>query len=325
MASTLEMLIRAKYISQGAGTLESELRTIKRTLTELGKTDLTVNIDKFLPSSGDLSRLQGELAGVVSRLGELREAQGAAFGQGGAGGRLAGSVIEKEVKDLEQYRKTLENVINTVTQKGFNISDYLKSNPNMVLSGQDAVTIQARLKAVRAEIELLKNTVAKADLTGSADKGMLQARLKEAQAAERELRQISSNLDSIKPPAADQFIISDDAVAKVRSRVKEMEAEAKRLRDAAAIAFSQGSSGDSAGQEFLKQASNVESLKRSLEKTVPAIEKTGFSIQNLLTNPLTRLGFGIFALQSSMRTFTELVRGMFDTLLEGAKIGRAHV
>ena len=102
MATTLEMVIRTKYLTTGAGTLEAELKNIKRVMSDLRKSDMTVDISRFLPTPGDLKGVENALAAVNKRLVETKEAQAAAFGQGQKG---AGIAIQDQIRDLENYKK----------------------------------------------------------------------------------------------------------------------------------------------------------------------------------------------------------------------------
>lgn len=381
MATTLEMLIRAKYVSQGASTLESDLKNIQKAISELRKSSLNVDIDKFLPKPESIAGVERELAAVTERLNQYKQAALAAFGQGESG-RGAGMAIEDTITRLEKYRNTLQKVIDSTKQKGFNAADYILSSSDvtaieaniarvktqldslrqsmakatlgddkeaassfkqqikeleayrkiwedtlkvtrsgkqvspadMILSNQDVQNIKARAAQLRQELEGLRNALAKTTTSGGDTSG-IKRNIQEVQAALNDLKSVVQGQKDgfrIHP----DLLMSDSDVATVRNRIKAIEAEMENYKRAAAAMAAQNK--DGLAKEAMNTVASLESQKKMLESTIPVMEKTGITIESMLTNKLTRLGFGIFALQSSLRTFTELAKGLFSALLEGA-------
>jgi DNA repair exonuclease SbcCD ATPase subunit len=378
MASTLEMLIRAKYVSSGAKTLESDLKSIQKAVSDLRASTLTVDINKFLPEPGSIAGVERELAAVTERLGQMREAQLAAFGQGESG-RGAGVAIEETIQQLEKYQKILQGVVNTSKQVDFSASDYtidtstLEANitrvkgeletlrqamskamviddkdageafkkqikqlevyrktwedtlksmrvkqgvspADMILSEQDTANIKARATRVRLEMDGLRNAIAKLTTSGQDTTG-----------AKTRLRELTTELGTLRAAVKDwdgvdldpsKHIFREEDVGAVKRRIKALEEDILEYKKAAASLAATGN--DEMAQSFTNAAKGIEKKKRALEETLPVIKKTGDGIDELLTNRLTRLGFGIFALTQSFRTIGGVISGFFDALLEGS-------
>lgn len=306
MATTLEMVIRAKYLSSGAGTLESELKNIKKALSEFKKSDMSIDVGKLLPQPGDFKAIESAIAGVTERLTQLRSAQSAAFGQGQEG---TGSAIQQHIRDLESYKKLLETVATGTGGKTIGITDY-------IVDDGDVARFKSRSAEIKTELQKIKEAIAKATMSG--DTTATSVFGNKAKALQQELAQLKAAIpkeDELKFNP-ENFLMSAGDISSVQSRIKGLEGDITRFKESAVSALASGN--DKAAASFQTAARGAELQKSSLEKLIPTVEKAGFSIESLLTNKITRLGFGIFALQSSMRTFTELVKGMFSALLEGA-------
>lgn len=381
MATTLEMLIRAKYLSQGAGTIESDLKNIKKAISDLRSSSMTVDIDQFLPKPGSIAGVERELASVIERLNQYKEASVSAFGQGESG-RGAGMAIKDTIAELEKYKKVLQDVINSTKQTSFNASDYILSSSDvatiegniarvkgeldslrqamskamliddkdatgsfqkqikeleayrktwedtlkamrlkqavspadMILSQQDTLAIKARASQVRQELEGLKNALAKMTVSGQDTTGA-KKRIQELSAELNTLKAVVGDKDSLRLDPS-QYIFKQGDVDTVHGRIRSLEQDIQRYKQAAVSLAAEGN--DKLSQSFVSLAKDTEKQKKALEDMVPTVKKSGDAIDSLLTNRITRLGFGIFAFQQSIRTVTTVISGFFNTLLEGA-------
>ena len=305
MASTLELLIRAKLDATGLNQLETQLTKVTDTVSKMmASGQRKYNAADFILSDGDVDSVRASVEEIDAVIQDLK---GRIINAFATGGDEAVQQFEAQMKRLQTLKKTLTTAIGGT--ESFRTEDF-------VLNTSDMIRAAIEIKKLEKEITDFERSATAAFARGNKSaQAYFQGMAKEAKRAKKEL-------EAIAPDASTSFLNPDNFIGRetdindIKNRISGLTDEIENLTTKARAAYAEQQ--DDAAKAFMSQAAGLKQQRSELEKTIPVVEKTGDAIQNLLTNRITRLGFGIFAIQSSIQTFTTLIGGMFDTIAEGA-------